>query len=133
MSAAVVAGPTPSEQIDGRIAELGDWRGELLAAVRATIRAADPEIIEAWKWRGVPVWEHGGIVCTGETYKEHVKLTFFAGAALADPDGLFNAGLDGTTRRAIDIRAGEPLDHAALRALVREAVEHNATKRARKR
>ena len=115
--------------IDARIAELGDWRGETLARVRAIIRAADPEVVEEWKWRGVPVWSHAGILCTGETYKAVVKLTFAKGAALPDPKGLFNSSLEGNTRRAIDIREGETVDEAALTALVRAAVELNATGR----
>ena len=117
--------PSASELIDGRIAELGDWRGEMLARVRAIIRGADPGIVEAWKWRGVPVWEQGGIICTGETYKAVVKLTFAKGAALPDPAGLFNASLDGNTRRAIDLANGVAVDAAALAALVRAAVALN--------
>ncbi|MGC3998338.1 MAG: DUF1801 domain-containing protein [Anaeromyxobacter sp.] len=115
----------PSELIDARIAELDDWRGKLLARVRAVIKQADPGVVEEWKWRGVPVWSHGGIICTGETYKSVVKLTFFKGAALADPGRLFNSSLDGNARRAIDLREGEKLDEKALEALVREAVELN--------
>ena len=118
-----------SQHIDARIAELGDWRGETLARVRALIRQADPEIVEAWKWRGVPVWEHDGIICTGETYKSAVKLTFAKGAALDDPSGLFNSSLDGNVRRAIDIREGEAIDEAALQALIRAAVALNRAKR----
>lgn len=114
--------------IDARIAELGDWRGETLARVRAAIHAADPEVVEEWKWRGVPVWSHAGIVCTGETYKSAVKLTFAKGAALEDPAGLFNASLEGSTRRAIDIHQGDRLDEAALQALFKAAVALN-TKR----
>jgi hypothetical protein len=114
-----------SGRIDARIAELGDWRGEMLARVRALIREADPEIAETWKWRGVPVWERGGIICTGETYKVVVKLTFAKGAALPDPAGLFNASLDGNVRRAIDIREGDHLDGDALKALVRAAIALN--------
>ena len=117
---------TASARIDARIAELGDWRGDTLARIRGLIREADPEVVETWKWRGVPVWEHDGILCTGETYKAVVKLTFARGAALADPSGLFNASLEGNTRRAIDIRAGETIDAAALKALVRAAVALNA-------
>ena len=117
--------PTASELIDGRIAELGDWRGEMLALVRAVIRGADPGIVETWKWRGVPVWERGGIICTGESYKGMVKLTFAKGAALSDPTGLFNASLDGNTRRAIDLANGVAVDAAALAALVRAAVALN--------
>jgi hypothetical protein len=114
-----------SAMIDARIAELGDWRGKMLARVRALIHAADPDVVETWKWRGVPVWEHDGIVCTGETYKSIVKMTFAKGAALADPKKLFNASLDGNTRRAIDIREGDKLDEAALKALFRAAMKLN--------
>src|SRR5215469_6035491 len=106
---------SPSQLIDARIKELGDWRGETLARLRALIKEADPEIVEEWKWRGVPVWSHVGIICTGETYKNVVKMTFAKGAALADPAGLFNASLEGTTRRAIDVREGETIDEAALK------------------
>lgn len=122
---------TGSEAVDARIAALGDWRGETLARIRALIREADPEVAETVKWRkpsnpaGVPVWEHGGLICTGETYRDKVKLTFARGAALDDPSRLFNSSLDGNTRRAIDIRQGEEIDEAALRALVRAAVEAN--------
>lgn len=126
------ADPTASERIDARIAELGDWRGAMLARVRALIHEADPEVVEEWKWRGVPVWEHAGILCTGETYKAVVKLTFAKGAALPDPSGLFNASLDGNTRRAIDIREGEMIDAEALKALVRAAAELNRSMRAAK-
>lgn len=119
-----------SELIDARIAELGDWRGETLARVRSLVRAADPDVVEEWKWRGVPVWSHGGILCTGETYKAVVKLTFAKGAALPDPAGLFNASLAGNTRRAIDIVEGQAIDAAALQALIRAAVELNTTARA---
>jgi hypothetical protein len=118
-----------SALIDARIAELGDWRGEVLARVRALVHEADPEIVETWKWRGVPVWEHAGIVCTGETYKAAVKLTFAKGAALEDPSRLFNASLEGNTRRAIDIHEGEAIDAAAFRALVRAAVALNVSAR----
>ena len=111
--------------IDGRIKELGDWRGTMLALVRRVIHEADPEIVEEWKWRGVPVWSHGGIVCTGETYKSAVKMTFAKGAALEDPAGLFNSSLEGNVRRAIDIHEGEKINEAALKALVRAAVELN--------
>ena len=122
-------GPSPSELIDGRIAELGDWRGETLARLRALIHEADPEVIEEWKWRGVPVWSHGGIITTGETYKAVVKLTFAKGASLDDPAGLFNSSLDGNVRRAIDIKESETIDEAALKALVCEAVALNVAKR----
>jgi hypothetical protein len=122
-------GDEASHLIDARIQELGDWRGETLARIRALIHEADPEIVETWKWRGVPVWEHAGIVCTGETYKAVVKLTFAKGAALEDPAGLFNASLEGNTRRAIDIGPGEALDAEAFRALVRAAVALNVSAR----
>ncbi|WP_238914132.1 DUF1801 domain-containing protein [Achromobacter insolitus] len=118
-------GETPASLIDARIRELGDWRGQTLALVRAMIRQADPDVVEEWKWR-VPVWSHDGIICTGEAYKSAVKLTFAKGAALEDPTGLFNASLDGNTRRAIDIRQGESLDEAAFKALIRAAVRLNA-------
>ena len=121
------AGASPSHLIDERIAELTDWRGETLARVRALIKQADPEVVEEWKWRGVPVWSHAGIICTGETYKAVVKLTFAKGAALPDPSGLFNASLEGTTRRAIDIHEGDTIDEAALKALVRDAVALNTS------
>lgn len=114
-----------SERIDARIAELTDWRGAALAKVRAVIRKADTEVEETWKWRGVPVWEHAGIICTGETYKSAVKLTFAKGASLPDPSGLFNSSLDGNTRRAIDIHEGAAIDEAALTALIRAAVALN--------
>ena len=116
---------TPSEQIDARIEELGDWRGETLARVRALVKEADPEVVEEWKWRGVPVWEHDGIICTGETYKQIVKVTFFKGASLEDPSGLFNSSLEGNTRRAIDIHEGEEIDGRALQELVRATVALN--------
>ncbi|AWM09297.1 DUF1801 domain-containing protein [Bradyrhizobium symbiodeficiens] len=134
-AAKVTDGPSPSKLIDGRIKELGDWRGEMLARVRGLIKQADPEVVEEWKWRGVPVWEHDGIICTGETYKEVVKMTFAKGAALDDPAGLFNSSLDGNVRRAIDIREGETINEKALKALIRAAVELNASKKkpARKR
>jgi len=119
---------SPSQLIDARIKELGDWRGRMLARVRALIQEADPEVVEEWKWRGVPVWSHDGILCTGETYKAVVKLTFAKGAALDDPAGLFNSSLDGNTRRAIDIREGAAIDEAALKALVRAAVALNGSR-----
>lgn len=122
-------GTSPSKLIDGRIKELGDWRGKVLAKVRALIKQAAPDVVEEWKWRGVPVWEHDGILCTGETYKSVVKLTFAKGAALADPSGLFNSSLDGNVRRAIDIREGEKINEKALKALIRAAVEANASKK----
>ena len=114
-----------SKLIDERIAELGDWRGKTLARLRVLIKQADPEVVEEWKWRGVPVWSHAGIICTGETYKSVVKMTFAKGASLDDPTGLFNSSLDGNTRRAIDIREGEKIDEKALKALIREAVAMN--------
>ena len=116
---------SPSQLIDGRIKELGDWRGEMLSRLRALVKEADPEVVEEWKWRGVPVWEHDGILCTGETYKNVVKMTFAKGASLDDPSGLFNSSLDGNTRRAIDFHEGEEIDEEALKALVRAAVELN--------
>ena len=122
------SGKSPSELIDDRIAELGDWRAETLARIRALIKQADPEIVEDWKWRGVPVWYHDGMICTGETYKQVVKMTFAKGAALDDPSGLFNASLDGNTRRAIDIREGEAIDEEALKALIRAAVTLNGSR-----
>ena len=121
-------GDSPSRQIDARIKELGDWRGEMLARVRALIKQADPDVVEEWKWRGVPVWEHAGIICTGETYKAVVKLTFAKGAALADPSGLFNSSLDGNVRRAVDIHEGEKINEKALQALIRAAVALNTSK-----
>jgi hypothetical protein len=119
----------PSALIDGRIAELGDWRGQTLAHVRALIHAAAPDVVEEWKWRGVPVWSDHGIICTGETYKSIVKLTFAQGAALPDPKGLFNASLEGNVRRAIDIHEGEAIDDAAMKALVRAAADLNRSKK----
>ncbi len=119
---------SPSQLIDARIEELGDWRGETLARVRGMIKQADPEVVEEWKWRGVPTWYHGGkIICTGETYKSVVKLTFAKGASLEDPSGLFNSSLEGNTRRAIDIHEGEEIDEKALKALVRAAVALNSS------
>ena len=123
-----VTGKSPSQMIDERISELGDWRGKLLSRLRTLIRQADPEVVEEWKWRGVPVWSHGGLICTGETYKNVVKMTFAKGAALDDPSGLFNASLEGNTRRAIDIREGETIDEDALKVLVRAAVALNASR-----
>jgi hypothetical protein len=120
---------SPPRLIDARIKELGDWRGEMLARVRALIHEADPEVVEEWKWRGVPVWSHSGMICTGETYKAVVKMTFFKGASLDDPAGLFNSSLDGNTRRAIDIRQGEGIDADAFKALVRAAVALNLSRR----
>jgi hypothetical protein len=120
--------PSASELIDARIADLGDWRGEMLSRLRALIREADPEVIEEWKWRGTPVWSHSGLICTGETYKSVVKATFAKGASLTDPSGLFNSSLEGNTRRAIDFHEGDALDEAALKALIRAAVALNMSK-----
>ena len=116
---------SPSQLIDARIEELGDWRGELLARLRGLVKEADPEVVEEWKWRGVPVWEHDGILCTGETYKQVVKMTFAKGASLEDPSGLFNSSLEGNTRRAIDFHEGEEINEEALKALIRAAVDLN--------
>jgi hypothetical protein len=126
-------GESPAQQIDARIEELGDWRGETLARVRGIIRDADPDVVEEWKWAkatspGTPVWSHDGIICTGETYKSAVKLTFAKGASLEDPSGLFNASLEGNTRRAIDVHEGEEIDEEALKALIRAAVALNQSK-----
>ncbi|QND71230.1 DUF1801 domain-containing protein [Tardiphaga robiniae] len=118
---------SPSELIDAKIGELGDWRGEMLARVRKIIKQAVPDVVEEWKWRGVPVWEHAGIICTGETYKAVVKMTFAKGASLDDPSGLLNSSLDGNTRRAIDIHEGDKLDEKALKALIRAAVALNTS------
>ena len=120
---------SPSRLIDARIRELGDWRGEALAYVRGLIKQADPDVIEEWKWRGVPVWEHAGIICTGETYKGVMKLTFARGASLEDPSGLFNSSLEGNTRRAIDLHEGDKIDEKALKALIRAAVAKNTSGR----
>jgi hypothetical protein len=124
---------SPSRLIDARIKELGDWRGETLARIRKLIKEAVPEVVEEWKWRGVPVWEHDGILCTGETYKAVVKLTFAKGASLMDPSGLFNSSLEGNVRRAIDIREGDKIDEKALKALVRAAAALNASAAAQRR
>jgi hypothetical protein len=118
---------SPSRMIDARIRELGDWRGEMLARLRTLIKQADPDVVEEWKWRGVPVWEHDGIICTGETYKAVVKMTFAKGASLEDPSGLFNSSLEGNTRRAIDIHEGDRIDEKALKALIRAAVALNTS------
>ena len=118
---------SPSQAIDARIKELGDWRGETLARIRALIRQADPEVVEEWKWRGIPVWEHAGIICTGETYKAVVKMTFAKGASLEDPSGLFNSSLEGNTRRAIDVHEGDRINEKALKALIRAAVTLNTS------
>jgi hypothetical protein len=123
-------GDSPSRLIDARIEELSDWRGETLARVRTLIRQAEPDVVEEWKWRGVPVWEHAGIICTGETYKSVVKLTFAKGASLEDPSGLFNSSLDGNTRRAIDFHEGDEINEQALKALVRAAAALNTSTRA---
>ena len=120
---------SPSDLIDARIKELGDWRGEMLSHLRTLIKEADPEVVEEWKWRGVPVWEHHGIICTGETYKNIVKMTFAKGASLKDPSGLFNSSLEGNTRRAIDLHEGEKINEKALKTLVRAAVTLNKSKR----
>jgi len=119
---------SPSQLIDARIKELGDWRGKTLARIRSLIKQADPEVVEEWKWRGVPVWSHAGIICTGETYKSVVKMTFAKGAALKDPARLFNSSLEGNTRRAIDFHEGEKIDEEALKTLVRAAVTLNKSK-----
>ncbi|MCK1740540.1 DUF1801 domain-containing protein [Bradyrhizobium sp. 139] len=139
MKKAVTAGSTKeadgvsaSKLIDGRIKELGDWRGEMLGRIRGLIKQADPDVIEEWKWRGVPVWEHNGIICTGETYKAVVKMTFAKGAALEDPAGLFNSSLEGNVRRAIDFREGEKINEKALKALIQAAVALNTSKAGKK-
>ena len=119
---------SPSKLIDARIEELGDWRGEMLSRLRATIKEADPEVAEEWKWRGTPVWSHDGLICTGETYKNAVKMTFAKGASLKDPSGLFNSSLEGNTRRAIDFHQGDKVDVKALKALIRAAVALNKSK-----
>ncbi len=118
-------GASPSELIDARIEELGDWRGETLAKVRSLVKQADPEVVEEWKWRGIPVWYHDGMICTGETYKSHVKVTFAKGASLEDPSGLFNSSLEGNVRRAIDFHEGDEIDEKALKELIRAAVALN--------
>ncbi len=121
-------GESPSRLIDARIKELGDWRGKMLGRLRTLIKQADPDVVEEWKWRGVPVWSHGGIICTGETYKSAVKMTFAKGAALKDPSRLFNSSLEGNTRRAIDFHEGDKIDEEALKTLVRAAVTLNTSK-----
>ena len=118
-------GDSPSALIDARIEELGDWRGEMLARIRKLVKKADPDVVEEWKWRGVPVWYHDGMICTGETYKNVVKVTFAKGASLPDPSGLFNSSLDGNTRRAIDFHQGDEIDEKAFNALIRAAVQLN--------
>ncbi len=125
-------GDSPSQLIDARIKELSDWRGEALAWVRILIKQADPEVVEEWKWRGVPVWSHAGIICTGETYKNVVKMTFAKGASLEDPSGLFNSSLEGNTRRAIDFHEGDTIDEKALKALIRAAVALNTSSAAQR-
>src|SRR5882672_8084733 len=127
---ATTKGESPSRLIDARIKELGDWRGKTLSRVRALIKQAVPEVVEEWKWRGVPVWYHDGMICTGETYKSAVKLTFAKGASLKDPSGLFNSSLEGNTRRAIDLHEGDEIDEEALKALIRAAVTLNTSARA---
>jgi len=124
---ATAEGESPSRLIDARIKELGDWRGKMLSQVRALIKQADPDVAEEWKWRGVPVWSHDGLICTGETYKSVVKLTFAKGAALKDPSGLFNSSLEGNTRRAIDLREGDDVDGDAFKTLIRAAVALNGS------
>ena len=126
-------GVSPSQLIDSRIKELGDWRGETLARIRILIKQADPGVVEEWKWRGVPVWSHAGIICTGETYKNVVKMTFAKGASLEDPSGLFNSSLEGNTRRAIDFHDGDKIDEKALKALIRAAVALNTSSAALRR
>jgi hypothetical protein len=131
-SGSVEGEDSPSRLIDGRIQELADWRGETLARIRDLIQQADPDVVEEWKWRGVPVWSHAGIICTGETYKSVVKTTFAKGASLEDPSGLFNSSLDGNTRRAIDIREGDTIDEEGLKALIRAAVALNTSSAAKR-
>ena len=128
---ATTKGESPSLLIDGRIKELGDWRGDMLAHIRALIKQADPEVVEEWKWRGVPVWYHDGMICTGETYKSVVKVTFAKGASLKDPSKLFNTGLEGGVRRAIDLHEGDRLDDKAFKTLIRAAITLNETKSTR--
>ncbi len=122
------AGESPSELIDARIKELGDWRGVLLARIRKVVKLADPDVVEEWKWRGVPVWYHDGMICTGETHKSVVKMTFAKGASVEDPAGLFNSSLDGNTRRAIDFHEGDKVDEKALKALIRAAIKFNTSR-----
>lgn len=131
-TAAKDGGVSASKLIDGRIKELGDWRGEMLARIRGIVKQADPEVVETWKWRGVPVWEHDGIISTGETHKSVVKMTFAKGASLKDPAGLFNSSLEGNVRRAIDFREGDKINEKALKALIREAVALNTSKAKRR-
>jgi hypothetical protein len=122
------AGESPSELIDARIKELDDWRGELLVRIRKVVKLADPDVVEEWKWRGVPVWYHHGMICTGETHKSVVKMTFAKGASVEDPAGLFNSSLDGNTRRAIDFHEGDKVDEKALKALIRAAIKLNTSR-----
>jgi len=131
-TAAKDGGVSASKSIDGRIKELGDWRGEMLARIRGIVKQADPEVVETWKWRGVPVWEHDGIISTGETHKSVVKMTFAKGASLKDPAGLFNSSLEGNVRRAIDFHEGDKINEKALKALIREAVDLNTSKAKRR-
>lgn len=131
-TAAKDGGVSASKSIDGRIKELGDWRGEMLARIRGIVKQADPEVVETWKWRGVPVWEHDGIISTGETHKSVVKMTFAKGASLKDPAGLFNSSLEGNVRRAIDFHEGDKINEKALKALIREAVALNTSKAKRR-
>ncbi len=133
VSKAATGEASASQLIDARIKELGDWRGATLARVRALIKQADPEVVEEWKWRGVPVWSHAGIICTGETNKSFVNMTFAKGASLDDPSGLFNSSLEGNTRRAIDVHEGDKIDEKALKALIRAAVALNTSARAKAR
>jgi len=127
------AAESPSQLIDARIKELGDWRGEMLARIRALIKQAEPEVVEEWKWRGVPVWYHAGMICTGETYKSTVKMTFAKGASLDDPSGLFNSSMEGNVRRAIDFHEGDKIDEKALKALIQDAVALNMSKPAKRK
>nr|WP_295900141.1 DUF1801 domain-containing protein [uncultured Bdellovibrio sp.] len=122
---------SPAKMIDARIKELGDWRGKMLSQIRKIVKAAEPDIVEEWKWRGVPVWEYNGIICTGETYKSVVKMTFVKGASLKDPSGLFNSSLEGNTRRAIDFQEGDKINEKALKALIKEAVALNSSKKSK--
>ena len=133
MKSGASAGQSASEKITNRIAELGDWRGKTLGRMRKLIKDADPEVVEEWKWMGTPIWSHNGIICTGESYKQHVKLTFAKGASLKDPTGLFNSSLEGNVRRAIDIHDGDKIDETAFKALVRQAVAFNSAAKARRK
>ena len=133
MKASPRAGESASDKISNRIAELGDWRGKTLARMRKLIKDADPDVVEEWKWMGTPIWSHDGIICTGESYKQHVKLTFAKGASLKDPARLFNSSLEGNVRRAIDIHEGEKVDEAAFKALVRQAVAFNSAAKSKRK